>query len=170
MSLGDSSHPITTVSLSLALLLHFISSIFFSTQGFKAPLQHSWAFRAENQRVDFKLEESTVANCNICQVELRSLQGGNTLTPVPLAGTKFCGGEHSVRGSACRQLTSSWLLTFPPNSLSLRMTHPVLCPKGGKKTQQQQPDKSTEGALWTHCYKGVLHLHTGGRLHPGNLC
>lgn len=84
VSLGDSSHPITTASLSLALLLHFISSIFFSTQGFKAPLQHNWAIRAENQRVDFKLEQSMAAHCDICQVQLRSLQGGNTLTPVLL--------------------------------------------------------------------------------------
>lgn len=42
-----------------------------------------------------------VAHCNICQVELRSLLGGSTLTPVPLAGTKFCGGEHTVQGSTC---------------------------------------------------------------------
>lgn len=63
VSLGDSSHPITTASLSPALLLHFIYSMFLSTQGFKAPRQHSWAVRAENQRVDFKLEQSMVAHC-----------------------------------------------------------------------------------------------------------
>lgn len=49
-----------------------------------------------------------VAHCNICQVEPRSLLGGNTLTPVPPAGSKFCGGEHTVQGPACRPVTSSW--------------------------------------------------------------
>lgn len=141
--------------------------MYFSTLGFKASLQHSRAIRAENQRVDFQLRQSMVAHCNICQVELRSLLRGNTLTLVPLAGTEFPAGEHTVQGSACRQVTSSWLLTFPPNSLSLRMIHPVLRPKK-KKIQQNKTkkprQKSTEGTLWTQLQKGAhldLHLHVG---------
>lgn len=73
--------------------------------------------------------------------------GGNTLTPVPLAGTKFCGGEHTVQGSACEQVTSSCLLTFLPNSLSLRMIHPVL--KKKKKPTDTRAQKRLCGPTVT---------------------
>lgn len=151
----SSQHPSPLLSSSI------LEAACFSSQRFKATLHQSWATRAEKPKSRFRVKTAYGSTLSCLPNRAEGPPGRETLTPVPLAGTMFWGGEHTVQGSACMPVTASWVShvsthqPFPKDdsSWSTRRALKTHClPKGqGIQTFTCTPKQATprEHTVWS---------------------